>query len=76
MRLSCGAPRYICSREFRLLRIKAETMQAKTADQLISDSDPCARIGEQSQAELDATRDSWALPAGTIVSSVARLPAS
>ena len=62
MHLIFGAPRFICSREFRHLYLKAETRQAKTTEKLISENDPCARIVEKSQAEHYVTRDSWALP--------------
>ena len=62
MHLIFGAPRFICSREFRHLYLKAETRQAKTTEKLISENDPCARIVEKSQAEHYVTRDSLAFP--------------
>ena len=62
MHLIFGAPRFICSREFRDLYLKAETRQAKLTEKLISENDPCARIVEKSQAEHYVTRNSWALP--------------
>ena len=62
MHLIFGAPRYLCSREFRHLYLKAETRQAKTKEKLLSESDPTASIVEKSAAEHYVTRHNWAVP--------------
>ena len=63
MHLIFGAPRYLCSRDFRHMYLKAETRQAKTKEKLLSDNDPTASILEKSQAQHYATRDKWDAPA-------------
>ena len=47
MRLILRAPRFICSREFRHLYLKAETRQAKTKEKLLAEGNVSANIAEQ-----------------------------
>ena len=65
MRLIFGAPRFICSREFRRLYLKAETRQAKTKEKLLAEGSVSAKIAEKSQAEQYATRREWGVPSDT-----------
>ena len=58
-------PRFICSREFRHLYLKAETRQAKTKEKLLAEGSVSATIAEQSQAEQYATRHEWGVPSDT-----------
>ena len=45
-----GAPRYICSREFRNLYLRSETRQAKTKEKLLEEQNPSACVVEKSGA--------------------------
>ena len=62
MHLIFGAPRFICSREFRHLYLKAETRQAKTKEKLLEEGSASAKIVEKSQAEQYVTRHEWEVP--------------
>ena len=62
MHLIFGAPRFICSREFRHLYLKAETRQAKTKETLLEEGNASAKIVEKSQAEQYVTRHEWEVP--------------
>ena len=57
-----GAPRYLCSREFRDLYLRAETRQPKTKERLLEENNPKASPMEKSAAEHYVTRDTWELP--------------
>ena len=68
MHLIFGAPRFMCTREFRDLYLRAETRRPKTTARLRSENDPSARIVEKSQAEHYVTRWEWKLPSDTALS--------
>ena len=68
MHLIFGAPRFLCTREFRDLYLRAETRQPKTRAKLMSENDPGARIVEKSQAEHYVTRSEWKLPSDAALS--------
>ena len=71
MHLIFGAPRFICSREFRRLYLKAETRQAKTKDKLLAEGSvsakaaPCAEGSYGDSAGLEAQENCTACPAGS-----------
>ncbi len=62
MHLIFGAPRFMCTREFRHLYLRAEARQPKTRATLLSEGDPAARVVDKSQAEHYVTRSEWTLP--------------
>ena len=62
MHLISGAPRFMSSREFRHLYLKAETRQPKTTAKLLAENNPEARIVEKSSAEHYVTRSEWKVP--------------
>ena len=62
MHLIFGAPRFICSREFRHLYLKAETRQAKTKEKLLAKGSGSAKTVEKSQAEQYKMRHEWEVP--------------
>ena len=62
MHLIFGAPRFMCTREFRHLYLKAETRQPKTTAKVLDENDPEARIVEKSSAEHYGTRSEWKVP--------------
>ena len=57
--LICGAPRHLCSREFRDLYLRAETRQPNTKERLLAENNPRASLLEKSPAEHYVTRHTW-----------------
>ena len=62
MHLIFGAPRFMSTREFRRLYLKAETRQPKTTPKLLAETDPEARIVEKSVVEHYVIRSEWKAP--------------
>ena len=62
MHLIFGAPRHLCSREFRDLYLRAETRQPKTKERLLAENNPRASLLEKSPAEHYVTRHTWEVP--------------
>ena len=66
MHLIFGAPRFMSTREFRHLYLKAETRQPKTTAKLLAENNPEACIVEKSAAEHYVTRAEWKVPSAAL----------
>jgi len=62
MHLIFGAPRYVCSREFKHLYLTSEVRQLKSKQQINEADSKKEGITAKSGAELYVARDKWACP--------------
>ncbi len=62
MHLLAGAPRYICSREFRDIYLRSESRPLKTKKQIEQEENSAAGIAGKTGAEVYTSRDAWKLP--------------
>ena len=70
MHLISGAPRYMCSREFKHLFLRAEVRQAKSKDKISEENDQSSQIVEKSQAEHYVSRHDWELPSDAMLNKL------